>query len=74
MNVSRSLFNLVPIPPLDGLGVGGTAAPACSIRGVMWLRRYGFILLVVAIFTGGLSALLRPPLTLVFQLLLGGPT
>jgi hypothetical protein len=40
----------------------------------MWVRKYGFIVLVVAIFTGGLSALLRPPMTLVFQLLLGGPS
>ncbi len=74
VNVSLGLFNLVPIPPLDGFGVVESFAPARWIRGVMWLRRYGFILLVVAIFTGGLSALLRPPLTLVFQLLLGGPT
>lgn len=74
VNVALGIFNLVPIPPLDGFGVVESFAPARWIRGVMWVRRYGFILLVVAIFTGGLSALLRPPLRLVFQLLLGGPS
>lgn len=74
VNVSLGIFNLVPIPPLDGFGVVESFAPASWIRGVMWVRRYGFILLVVAIFTGGLSYLLRPPLRFVYQLLLGGPS
>ncbi len=74
VNATLGLFNLIPIPPLDGFGVVESFAPARWIRGVMWVRRYGFIVLVVAIFTGGLSALLRPPLRLLFQLLLGGPS
>ena len=74
VNVSLGLFNLIPIPPLDGFGVVESFAPARWIRGVMWLRRYGFILLVVAIFTGGLSAVLGPPQRFLFQLLLGGPS
>ncbi|MBK8598653.1 MAG: site-2 protease family protein [Holophagales bacterium] len=72
VNVALGIFNLVPIPPLDGFGVVESFAPARWIRGVMWVRRYGFILLVVAIFTGGLSAVLRPPMTFLNQLLLGG--
>ncbi|HMM35632.1 MAG TPA: site-2 protease family protein, partial [Thermoanaerobaculia bacterium] len=74
VNVSLGIFNLVPIPPLDGFGVVESLAPARWIRGVMWVRRYGFVLLVVAIFTGALLHLLRPPMRLVFQLLLGGPS
>jgi Zn-dependent protease len=74
VNVSLGLFNLLPIPPLDGFGVVESFAPARWIRGVMWVRRYGFILLVVAIFTGGLSAVLGPPQRFLFQLLLGGPS
>lgn len=74
VNVALGVFNLVPIPPLDGFGVVESFAPARWLRGVMWVRRYGFILLVVAIFTGALSYLLRPPLRFVYQLLLGGPS
>lgn len=72
VNVALGIFNLVPIPPLDGFGVVESFAPARWIRGVMWVRRYGFILLVVAIFTGGLSAVLRPPMSFLNHLLLGG--
>ena len=74
VNVALGIFNLVPIPPLDGFGVVESFAPARWIRGVMWVRRYGFVLLVVAVFTGALSYLLRPPLRFVYQLLLGGPS
>lgn len=74
VNVSLGLFNLIPIPPLDGFGVVESFAPARWIPGVMWVRRYGFILLVAAIFTGGLSAVLGPPQRFLFQLLLGGPS
>ena len=74
VNVSLGIFNLVPIPPLDGFGVVESFAPPRWIRGVMWVRRYGFVLLVVAVFTGGLSALLGPPQRFLFQLLLGGPS
>ncbi len=74
VNVTLGLFNLIPIPPLDGFGVVESFAPARWIRGVMWVRKYGFIVLVVAIFTGGLSAVLGPPQRFLFQLLLGGPS
>lgn len=74
VNVTLGLFNLLPIPPLDGFGVVESFAPARWIRGVMWVRKYGFIILVVAIFTGGLTALLGPPQRLLLQLLLGGPS
>ena len=74
VNVALGVFNLVPIPPLDGFGVVESFAPASWIRGVTWVRRYGFILLVVAIFTGGLSAVLGPPQRFLFHLLLGGPS
>lgn len=74
VNVSLGIFNLLPIPPLDGFGVVESFAPPSWIRGVMWVRRYGFIILVVAIFTGGLSAVLGPPQRFLFHLLLGGPS
>lgn len=74
VNVTLGLFNLIPIPPLDGFGVVESFAPASWIRGVMWVRRYGFIILVVGIFTGALSAVLGPPQRFLFSLLLGGPS
>ncbi len=72
INVTLALFNLVPIPPLDGFGVVESLVPPRFLRAVIWLRRYGFILLVVALFTGALGYVLNPPLALVAGWLLGG--
>jgi Zn-dependent protease len=60
VNVSLAIFNLLPIPPLDGFGVVESFAPAAAIPAVIWLRRYGFIILVVAMFTGILGFIMRP--------------
>jgi len=72
VNVTLGIFNLLPIPPLDGFGVVESLLPARALPAVIWLRRYGFVVLVVVIFTGALSYVLNPPRALLVRLLLGG--
>jgi Zn-dependent protease len=72
VNVALALFNLVPIPPLDGFGVVESLAPARWIPALIWMRRYGFVLLMIVIFTGGLRYLLGPAQSFVIRWLLGG--
>ena len=61
VNVSLAIFNLLPIPPLDGFGVvESLAAGGRAFRAVIWLRRYGFIILIVTMFTGVLGFIMRP--------------
>jgi Zn-dependent protease len=67
VNVSLAIFNLLPIPPLDGFGVVESLAPAAAIPAIIWLRRYGFIILVVAMFTGVLGFIMRPVQDLVIR-------
>ena len=45
VNVSLAVFNLIPIPPLDGFGVVESLVPPSAIPAVIWLRRYGFLIL-----------------------------
>jgi Zn-dependent protease len=71
VNVALALFNLVPIPPLDGFGVVESLAPASWIPALIWMRRYGFVLLMIIIFTGALRFLLGPQRVLI-RWLLGG--
>jgi Zn-dependent protease len=60
VNVSLAIFNLLPIPPLDGFGVVESLAPPAAIPAVIWLRRFGFIILLVMMFTGVLGFIMRP--------------
>jgi Zn-dependent protease len=60
VNVSLAIFNLLPIPPLDGFGVLESVLPASALPAVLLLRRYGFVILMLLMFTGVLSFILRP--------------
>lgn len=60
VNVSLAVFNLFPIPPLDGFGVVESLAPPSAIPAILWLRRFGFIILIVMMFTGVLGFFMRP--------------
>ena len=71
INVVLALFNLLPIPPLDGFGVVESLLPSSLEPAARGMRRYGMILLVVVIFSGGLQLLLGPPLRVLSGWLLG---
>ena len=60
VNITLAIFNLLPIPPLDGFGVLESLVPPSALPAVIFLRRYGFVILVVLMFTGVLGFIMRP--------------
>ncbi|MCX6724169.1 MAG: site-2 protease family protein [Candidatus Staskawiczbacteria bacterium] len=52
-NFSLALFNLVPIPPLDGSHILLGIFPIFSRKAMIFLQQYGLIILVFVLFSGG---------------------
>jgi Zn-dependent protease len=72
MNLSLAIFNLVPVPPLDGSKLLYTFLPASAHPTLDALERYSFIILIGLMYFGVISAVIAPVRNLVLYLLLSG--
>jgi Zn-dependent protease len=59
LNVGLAIFNLFPIPPLDGSKILASVLPESFESALNALNQFGFLLLFVALFTGVFSAIFR---------------
>lgn len=69
MNISLAVFNMLPIPPLDGSGVLSTFMSADTSARYLELGQYGFIAIYLLIYTGILGFVLGPVISLAVFLL-----
>jgi Zn-dependent protease len=68
INTSLAVFNLIPIPPLDGSGI---LAGLLSERGAARfarLRPYGFLILIALMYTNALTFIFSPVQNLIIRL------
>lgn len=60
INLILGLFNLFPIPPLDGAKILAGFLPAQGARWIYDFERYGFIVVILLLMTGVLQSVLLP--------------
>lgn len=71
LNIFLALFNLIPIPPLDGSRLLAAVLPDQGQAIVDQLERYGFIILIALSATGILGRLIIPPANFLLRLFTG---
>lgn len=72
LNISLAVFNLIPIPPLDGSRVLSNFIPARQAIAYAKLEQYGFVILMVLLATGVINKVVSPLVFLTAGLLTGG--
>lgn len=65
------IFNLIPIPPLDGANILLSLLPHRVMRIFAVVEKYGFIILVVLLYAGFLDVVLMPLVRFATRILLG---
>lgn len=72
MNISLAIFNLLPFPPLDGSKILETFLPESMLPILAFMEQFGFIILMILIYMGFFSAIIRPVMYVVEYLLFLG--
>lgn len=71
INIMLAVFNILPIPPLDGSKILMGVLPADMARSYEKMEPFGFVLLLLLFYLGILSKVIMPIITYANYLLLG---
>ena len=67
VNVALGVFNLIPVPPLDGSGVLASVIGAPAIRLFRVIAPFGFLILILLLSTRLLNAIILPFYVFVYR-------
>ena len=70
INIGLAVFNLIPIPPLDGSKLLYPILPPALLEKYFWLERYGFFILMILVALGVVQAVMGPVVMFFLRLIL----
>lgn len=70
INIGLGVFNLVPIPPLDGSKLLAVMLPPAQMRIFFFLEQYGMIIILLLAASGILGSIMHPIMVTLFRLVL----
>lgn len=68
INISLAVFNLIPVPPLDGSGILAGLLSGRAAEQYERLRPYGFLILLAIMYSGVLNLIFSPVQNLILRL------
>lgn len=68
INISLAVFNLIPVPPLDGSGILAGLLTGRAAERYERLRPYGFFILLAIMYSGALNLIFSPVQNLILRL------
>lgn len=72
LNVGLAVFNLLPLPPLDGGKAMQSVLPTSAAPIVEMLETYGFLIIFLLLWTGILGKIIGPLNSLIYSILFYG--
>ncbi|MDR1471188.1 MAG: site-2 protease family protein [Synergistaceae bacterium] len=70
INIGLGVFNLIPIPPLDGSKVLSVMLPPSMLDTYFFLERYGMFIILILVFTNVIQIFMRPIMALLVDVCL----
>ena len=64
------VFNMIPVPPLDGSNILFSLLPLHLVRRMVWLEKYGFLILIVLLYLGLFNRVIMPLVVFLTRILL----
>jgi len=72
INIYLAIFNLIPIPPLDGSGIIEGILKGEALYNYQKIKPYGFLILILMIYLGLLDIIARPIFSMIMYILRSG--